>query len=160
MYVCYWLFWLGGVGCWLCYAQNCEPALDSWFAHLYLELLQQNIECVIWPEVTLWGSSLSSSSIVIYPLTARVVGAPQMISQPVFFFFCLFFTALWNLPNSRPVHSLMLSSHLFLCLPCLLPLLLLLLLLGWQGVNIQELTNSWLGGLWLSLLRNFFEYMI
>ena len=47
--------------------------------------------------------------IVIYPLTGRVVGAPQMIS-----------TALWDLANSRSVHSLMLSSHLFLCLPCLL----------------------------------------
>ena len=33
----------------------------------------------------------------------------------------LFSTALWDLPNSRPVHSLMLSSHLFLCLPCRLP---------------------------------------
>ena len=33
----------------------------------------------------------------------------------------LFSTALWDLPNSKPVHSLMLSSHLFLCLPCLLP---------------------------------------
>ena len=33
----------------------------------------------------------------------------------------LFSTALWDLPNSRPVHSLMLSSHLFFCLPCLLP---------------------------------------
>ena len=33
----------------------------------------------------------------------------------------LFSTALWALANSRPVHSLMLSSHLFLCLPCLLP---------------------------------------
>ena len=30
----------------------------------------------------------------------------------------LFSTALWNLANSRPVHSLMLSSHLFLYLPC------------------------------------------
>ena len=38
-----------------------------------------------------------------------------------FLHFCLFSTALWDLPNSRPVHSLMLSSHLFLCLPCLLP---------------------------------------
>ena len=38
-----------------------------------------------------------------------------------FLHFSLFSTALWNLPNSRPVHSLMLSSHLFLCLPCLLP---------------------------------------
>ena len=35
--------------------------------------------------------------------------------------FSLFSAALWDLPNSRPVHSLMLSSHLFLCLPCLLP---------------------------------------
>ena len=33
----------------------------------------------------------------------------------------IFSTALWNLTNSSPVHSLMLSSHLSLCLPCLLP---------------------------------------
>ena len=39
-----------------------------------------------------------------------------------FLHFPLFSTALWDLPNSRPVHSLMLSSHLFLCLPCLLHL--------------------------------------
>ena len=35
-------------------------------------------------------------------------------------YFSLFSTAFWDLPNSRPVHSLTLSSHLFLCLPCLL----------------------------------------
>ena len=39
----------------------------------------------------------------------------------IFLHFSLFSTALWDLPNSRPVHSLMLSSHLFLSLPCLLP---------------------------------------
>ena len=33
----------------------------------------------------------------------------------------LFSTALWDLPNSRSVHFLMLSSHLFLCLSCFLP---------------------------------------
>ena len=38
-----------------------------------------------------------------------------------FLHFSLFSTALWDLANSRPVHSLMLSSHLFFCLPCLLP---------------------------------------
>ena len=38
-----------------------------------------------------------------------------------FLHFSLFSTALWDLVKSRPVHSLMLSSHLFLCLPCLLP---------------------------------------
>ena len=38
-----------------------------------------------------------------------------------FLHFSLFSTAVWDLANSRSVHSLMLSSHLFLCLPCLLP---------------------------------------
>ena len=38
-----------------------------------------------------------------------------------FLHFCLFTIALWDLPNSRPVHSLMLSSHLFLCPLCFLP---------------------------------------
>ena len=59
--------------------------------------------------------------ILINPLTAKVVGAPQMISQPASSIFSLLSTALWDLANSRPVHSLMLSSHLFFCLPCLLP---------------------------------------
>ena len=38
-----------------------------------------------------------------------------------FLHFSLFSTALCDLANSRPFHSLMLSSHLFLCLPYLLP---------------------------------------
>ena len=38
-----------------------------------------------------------------------------------FLLFSLLSTAFWDLANSRPVHSLMLSSHLFLCLSCLLP---------------------------------------
>ena len=37
-----------------------------------------------------------------------------------FLHFSPFSTALWDLPNSKPDHSLMLSSYLFLCLPCLL----------------------------------------
>ena len=37
-----------------------------------------------------------------------------------FLHFSLFSTALWDLANSRPVPSLM-SSHLFFCLPHLLP---------------------------------------
>ena len=40
---------------------------------------------------------------------------------PSFLHFSVFSTALWDLANSGPVHFLMLSSHLFLCLPCLLP---------------------------------------
>ena len=38
-----------------------------------------------------------------------------------FLHFPLSSTALWDSANSRPVDSLMLSSHLFFCLPCLLP---------------------------------------
>ena len=38
-----------------------------------------------------------------------------------FLHFSLFSTALWDLAYSRPVKSLMLSSHTFFCLPCLLP---------------------------------------
>ena len=60
--------------------------------------------------------------LIIYPLTVRVIEASQMISQSVCSIFPLFCTALLDSANSRPVHSLMLSSHLFLCLPCLLPL--------------------------------------
>ena len=60
--------------------------------------------------------------IIINPLTAGVFEAPQMILQPVFSNFpCSPLPSSWDLPNSRPVHSLMLSSHLFLCPPSLLP---------------------------------------
>ena len=38
-----------------------------------------------------------------------------------FLHFYLFSTALWDVANSRTVHSLIFSSHLFICLPCLLP---------------------------------------
>ena len=58
---------------------------------------------------------------VTYPLT---VGDTSSITDDFtisFLHFSLFSTALWGLVNSRPVHSLMLSSHLFFCLLCLLP---------------------------------------
>ena len=55
-----------------------------------------------------------------YPLTARVVRTPQMISQPVspIFLYSPLPSGTWR-THSRPVLSLMLSSHLFFCLPCL-----------------------------------------
>ena len=65
------------------------------------------------------------SSHLIYPLTAMVVGAPQMISQPVSCF-SLFSTGPGELHACPfpdvviPIQTLMLSSHLFLCLHCLL----------------------------------------
>ena len=51
-----------------------------------------------------------------------------------FLHFSLFSTALWDLPNSRPVHCLMLSSHLFLCPPCLFPLSLSLARWFWPDL--------------------------
>ena len=49
---------------------------------------------------------------LIYPSTARVNGAPQMILQPA--------SSIFPCSPLPSVHSRMLSSHLFLCLPCLL----------------------------------------
>ena len=62
---------------------------------------------------------LTNSLHLIYPLTARFARAPQIDFAPSFLHFSLFSTALWHFANSRPVHSLMLSSLLFLCLHCL-----------------------------------------
>ena len=45
--------------------------------------------------------------IIINPLTTDDFATSSL-------HFSLFSTALWDLPNSRPVHSLMLSSNLFL----------------------------------------------
>ena len=53
--------------------------------------------------------------IIIYPLTARVFWGTTDDFTTSFLHFSLFSTALWDLAKSRPVHSLMLSSHFFLC---------------------------------------------
>ena len=53
---------------------------------------------------------------VNYPFTARVVAAPQMISQPVSSIFLCSPLPSWT----WSVHSLMLFAHFFLCLLCLL----------------------------------------
>ena len=69
----------------------------------------------------MWGVYVIIIIIIINPLTARVVGAPQTTSPPVFLHPSPFSTALWDLANSRPDHPLMLSAHLVFCLPRLLP---------------------------------------
>ena len=55
-----------------------------------------------------------------YPLTVRVCCGTADDFTTSFLHLSLFSTTLWGLVNSRPVHSLMLSSHFF-CLPCLPP---------------------------------------
>ena len=78
---------------------------------------------------------------VTYLLTLRVVGVPQIISQPA---------------SSPPVHSLMLSSHLFFCLPCLLlPFTLRCKMVFWpdlmNGRHVHTtavcISSQWSGGL-------------
>ena len=66
--------------------------------------------------------TLSHSPRFADPLTARVVGDTTDDFTTSFLHLSLFSIALWDLANSRPVHSLMLPSHLFLCLPCPLDL--------------------------------------
>ena len=77
-----------------------------------------------WPTAwTLTGSEqmVIISSHLICPLTVRVVGAPQMTSQPVpSIFHCSPMPSeTWQTPGLS--HSLTLSSNLFFCLPCFLP---------------------------------------
>ena len=51
------------------------------------------------------------------------------------FFSVLHCLLLLDLANSRPVHSLMLSSHRFLCLPCLLPPFTVLAIWFWPDLK-------------------------
>ena len=87
-----------------------------------------------------------SVSHLIYPLTTRVVWAPQMISQPVSSIFpCSPLRSGTCRTPGLSIHSLMLSSHIVLCLPCLLlpftvPCKMVLARPGLDGLNMQ---NKW-----------------
>ena len=59
---------------------------------------------------------LSFTLTFIYLLTPNRQGTTDDFTIS-FLHFSLFSTTLWNFVNSRPAHSLMLSSHLFFCLP-------------------------------------------
>ena len=74
----------------------------------------------------------TSPSLFTYPLTARVVGAQQMTSQPVFFIFFFFFPVFHcplelgelkacPFPDVFPPLLLLLLFFFFFWLPCLLP---------------------------------------
>ena len=56
-----------------------------------------------------------------YPFSAEVVGATTDDFSSSFLLFSQFSTALWDLANSRPVHSLRCLPSPFFCLPCFLP---------------------------------------
>ena len=73
-----------------------------------------------WSFVTDSSAHLSSSTHLSFNHVGRWGTKDDFATS--FLHFSLFSTALWDFVNSRPVLSLMLSSHLFLCLPCLLHL--------------------------------------
>ena len=72
------------------------------------------------PIIYLTRTEKGPSFTLTYPLTAGIVCSTDDITTN-FLYFSLFSTTFWDLMNSRPVHFLMLSSHLFFCLPCSLP---------------------------------------
>ena len=82
------------------------------------------------PAAPQWTDSVASSSAgmtTTFPLTSPHLSLDHEgrwgITDDfttIFLRFSLFSTALYGLVNSRPVHSLVLFSHLFFCLPCLL----------------------------------------
>ena len=86
----------------------------------YAEKLVQYFQCLRHSE----GLDNQNMTLISSHLSLNCKGCCGTTDHFATSFLCssLFFTALWDLVNSRPVHSLMLSSHLFLCLPCLLPL--------------------------------------
>ena len=63
--------------------------------------------------------SLSRPHISLIPLTLTVVGAPQMMVQQYLSHLSVSPVVLREYPKSIPDHSLMLSSHIFFCLPLL-----------------------------------------
>ena len=89
----------------------------SWLVQCFFNL------CDIWCSVLLFGQPWYNPEVVHhYHLSLNREGRWGTTNDftTSFLHFPLFCIALRDLVNSRPVHSLMLSSHLFLCLHCLL----------------------------------------
>ena len=63
----------------------------------------------------------TESSYLICPVVWLTTGAPLLILQPASSTPCGFSAFCSSIFHSRPVHSLILSSHCFLCLPLCLP---------------------------------------
>ena len=93
---------------------SCPPPLPVSFSQAFSLT-------AMWCSVDGWNARRSLIPSFTYPLTAGVVGAPQMTVQPVFSIFLCFPLPSGTLRTPGLVRSQMLSSHLFLCLPRLLP---------------------------------------
>ena len=99
-------------------AQRCFLAMLLVKSTVYdLNWLTTSVVHCMWEWLTAHTSFLTFP----FPLTAGLMGHHRWLHNQFTPFSSVNSTALWDLVNSRPVHFLMLSSHLFLCLPCLLP---------------------------------------
>ena len=106
-----------------------------------------------------WLTAHTSFLTFPFPLTAGLMGHHRWLHNQFTPFSWVNSTALWDLVNSRPVHFLMLSSHLFLCLPCLLPLSLCIARWFWPDLMNGRHAHTtsvcvsllWSGGLVIQL---------
>ena len=95
------------------------------------KVLLVNLLCSFCVTIYWYGYSILIHSVVSVSSGAKLSSAQLSLNcdghwgtkddfTTSFLHFSLFSTALWDLENSRSVHSLMLSSHFF-CPPCLCP---------------------------------------
>ena len=137
-------FWKGWIGCWRggrpaqrsCVSAWPKSDAQSWakllasppyhrIAHTETPLLSEELKvqdnAVFRQRMENCATSMNSL-IISSHLSLNDDGCRGTIDDfaTSFLHFSLFYTALWDFANSRPVNSLMLSSDLFLCLPCLL----------------------------------------
>ena len=118
-----------------------SPVMHTKFCILHINLIVgdpvNQTERHAWPKITFCGLFSGAACFIVLKFTSECKHFQPVSSHlslnheghwgtiddfaTNFLHSSLFSNALWDLANSRPVHSLMLSSHLFLCLPCLLP---------------------------------------
>ena len=97
----------------------CQCPLQSLSTFLNSSVSKSS-ECSLTPDVALMSLTLPSPSLHL-SLNRRGRWGTTDVFTTSFLHFSLLSTTLWYLANSGPVHFLMLSSHLFFCLPCLFP---------------------------------------
>ena len=91
----------------------CDPyANPIWDAHIG-PYIKSHMGPLLVPYLLLTGEVFTFLSILFYPITLQ----DDFATIP--FHFILFPAALIELAKSIPVHSLILSSHLLLCIPLL-----------------------------------------
>ena len=109
-----------------------EGGNGKWQIYIYINIYQIDRYLLITPCQPLWGIVNQNNNNgevgdswwflhFTFLSPVRAVGAPLTTSATGSLHLFLFSTAPWELANSSPVHSLMLSHHLFFSQPLLRP---------------------------------------